>query len=164
MRYLTPSLRRPARAALGLALAALGLLPSASSATNDSAMSTPAYRNPALPVEERVADLLGRMTLEEKVGQIMMWDARSEDLSFIATRNGLDPPHPRRENQPGAGSRRAKPPGIPLLVARTHPRPLVLERCTIFPTQLALAASWDAGLIEKVGRVTAEEMAPTGVH
>ena len=41
------------------------------------------YRNPSLTVEERVADLLGRMTLEEKVGQIMLWDARPEDLSFI---------------------------------------------------------------------------------
>lgn len=28
------------------------------------------YQNPQLPVEERVDDLLGRMTLEEKIGQI----------------------------------------------------------------------------------------------
>ena len=28
------------------------------------------YKNPSLPVEERVADLLDRMTLEEKVGQL----------------------------------------------------------------------------------------------
>ena len=44
---------------------------------------TPAYRNSTLSVEERVADLLGRMTLEEKIGQIMLWDARVEDLSFV---------------------------------------------------------------------------------
>jgi hypothetical protein len=30
----------------------------------------PEYRNPALPIEQRVADLLKRMTLEEKVGQL----------------------------------------------------------------------------------------------
>ena len=29
------------------------------------------YKNPELPTEERIADLLGRMTLEEKVGQMM---------------------------------------------------------------------------------------------
>ncbi len=43
------------------------------------------YRNPSPTVEERVDDLLGRMTIEEKVGQIMRWDARPADLSFIST-------------------------------------------------------------------------------
>lgn len=32
--------------------------------------SVPKYRNPKLAIEDRVADLLSRMTLEEKVGQI----------------------------------------------------------------------------------------------
>ena len=30
----------------------------------------PAYRNPALPVEKRLDDLLARMTLDEKIGQL----------------------------------------------------------------------------------------------
>ncbi|MCU1271791.1 MAG: glycoside hydrolase family 3 protein [Acidobacteriaceae bacterium] len=38
------------------------------SATNEN---TPKYRNPKLAIEDRVADLLSRMTLEEKVGQIV---------------------------------------------------------------------------------------------
>jgi hypothetical protein len=35
---------------------------------------------------------------------------------------------------------------------------------TIFPTQLAMAASWNTDLLEQVGRVTAEEVVPTGIH
>lgn len=41
------------------------------------------YKNPELPAEERIADLLGRMTLEEKVGQMMQLDARSGDLDDL---------------------------------------------------------------------------------
>ena len=40
-------------------------------------IATAPYRNPKLPVSQRVADLLGRMTLEEKVGQLrcaLAWD------------------------------------------------------------------------------------------
>jgi hypothetical protein len=48
-------------AALGFVFAALSLLPPASSASAEP--TTPGYRNPALAVDERVADLLGRMTL-----------------------------------------------------------------------------------------------------
>ena len=44
-----------------------------------SPKSIPAYRDSSLTVEERVADLLGRMTLEEKIGQLMLWDGREED-------------------------------------------------------------------------------------
>jgi len=35
-----------------------------------SEKKAPAYKNPAEPVEERVADLLSRMTLEQKVSQM----------------------------------------------------------------------------------------------
>ncbi len=131
-----------------------------------SPIATPAYRNPNLTVEERVADLLGRMTLEEKVGQLMLWDARSEDLSFINT------------HQPGSilhilGAKISRAMdlaaqnrlGIPLLVGEDgiHGHSF-WKGATIFPTQLGLAASWNPELLEQVGRVTAEEMAPTGIH
>jgi len=47
----------------------------ATAATSESKISpsenTPPYRNPNLAIEDRVADLLSRMTLEEKVEQIM---------------------------------------------------------------------------------------------
>lgn len=41
----------------------------------------PAYRNPALPVAERVADLLRRMTVEEKAAQMMcVWQRKAKML------------------------------------------------------------------------------------
>src|SRR5665647_228590 len=36
----------------------------------------PPYRDPALAVEDRVADLVGRMTLEEKVGQMLQLNSQ----------------------------------------------------------------------------------------
>jgi beta-glucosidase len=42
------------------------------------------YRNPGLPVAERVADLLARMTLEEKVGQL------SQTMGRFVWRNSAD--------------------------------------------------------------------------
>ena len=35
---------------------------------------------------------------------------------------------------------------------------------TIFGTQLAMACSWDASLVEASARITASEMAATGMH
>src|SRR5450631_4456077 len=44
-----------------------------------AAPAPPPYKNPAFPVEERVEDLLKRMTLEEKVAQMCsIWDGKSE--------------------------------------------------------------------------------------
>lgn len=124
------------------------------------------YRNPALTVEERVADLLGRMTLEEKVGQLMLWDARGDDLSFINTYHAGSILHILGEKVGRAMALAAQTRlGIPLLVGEDgiHGHSF-WKGATIFPTQLALAACWNPALIEQVGRVTAEEMAPTGIH
>jgi beta-glucosidase len=134
--------------------------------TAQSSTGVPPYRNPALSVDERVADLVSRMTLEEKVGQLLMLDARGEDLSFVNTR------------QPGAllhilGAKIGRAMelaaknrlGIPLLIGEDgiHGHSF-WKGANIFPTQLAMAASWSPELLERMGRVTAEEMAPTGIH
>jgi len=127
---------------------------------------TPAYRTPSLSVEERVTDLLGRMTLEEKVGQLIMWNGQHNDLSFITTRHAGSILHIWGEKLADAMDLAAQSRlGIPLLVGEDaiHGHSF-WKGATIFPTQLAMAASWNPELLEQVGRVTAEEVVPTGIH
>ncbi len=125
-----------------------------------------AYRDPSLSVEERVADLLGRMTLEEKVGQLIMWNAQPDDLSFINTRQPGSVLHVLGEKLDRVMTLAAQNRlGIPLLVGEDaiHGHSF-WKGATIFPTQLALACSWNPALLERVARVTAEEVVPTGIH
>jgi len=129
-------------------------------------MPTPAYRNPRLTVDKRVDDLVSRMTLEEKVGQLMMLDARGEDLSFINTRQPGSLLHILGAKIDRAMDLAAKNRlAIPLLIGEDgiHGHSF-WKGATIFPTQLGLASSWNPELLEQVGRVTAEEMTPTGIH
>ncbi len=144
----------------------LAVLLVAVGASAQTDVPTPPYRSPALSVDARVADLLSRMTLEEKIGQLMLWDARGEDLSFINTRHAGSLLHILGAKINRAMDLAAKERlGIPLLIGEDgiHGHSF-WKGATIFPTQLALAASWNPELLEQVGRVTAEEMAPTGIH
>lgn len=124
------------------------------------------YRDTRLSVEERVADLLGRMTLEEKIGQIMLYDGTSQTFSFIEQFNAGSVLHVLAENVGeviGLASKTRL--GIPVLIGEDciHGHSF-WKGATIFPTQLGLAGSWNVELIEKVARVTAEEIVPTGIH
>jgi len=128
--------------------------------------ATPPYLDPALSVEERVDDLVSRMTLEEKVGQLLMLDARAEDLSFINTRQPGALLHILGGKIDHAMDLAAKNRlAIPLLIGEDgiHGHSFWKD-ANIFPTQLAMAASWSPELLQRMGRVTAEEMAPTGIH
>lgn len=40
----------------------------------------PRYKDPSVPVEERVTDLLGRMTLEEKMSQLIQGEIKTVSL------------------------------------------------------------------------------------
>jgi beta-glucosidase len=124
------------------------------------------YRDPSLTVEERVDDLLGRMTLAEKVGQMLQLDSRGDLKEVVTTRLAGSILHtsPRRLLEAmdlTAKTRLA----IPLLVAEDciHGHGF-WPGATVFPTQLAMAATWDTGLIERVARVTAVEVSATGIH
>ena len=58
--------------------------------TPETTVETLPYKNPDLPASERIADLLSRMTLEEKVGQMMQLDARGGDERIEGTRALFD--------------------------------------------------------------------------
>ncbi|MFT4157379.1 MAG: glycoside hydrolase family 3 N-terminal domain-containing protein, partial [Microbacterium sp.] len=130
-------------------------------------MSAPMpYQNPSLAISARVADLVARMTTEEKIGQMMQLDARGDlDDMVLNTHVGsilhTSPERIVRAQELTAQTRL----GIPLLVGEDaiHGHSF-WEGATIFPTQLGLAASWDRNLLERVARATAVEVSATGVH
>ena len=135
--------------------------------TTENTVNLP-YKNPELPTEERIADLLGRMTLEEKVGQMMQLDARSGDLDDLIV------------NKHVGSILHTSPSDLPKAVETVNVKtrlgiPLVIgDDCihgysfwpgaTIFPEQLGMATTWDSEKVQAVGRATAEEVSTTGVH
>lgn len=130
--------------------------------------ATMPYKNPDLPVEERIADLLGRMTLEEKVGQMMQLDARSADLDeLIVNKHVGSVLHTRPEDLPRvveAVDTKTRL-NIPVLIGDDCIHGYSFwPGATIFPEQLGMAVSWDPEKVQAAGRATAEEVSATGVH
>ncbi|HEY0186237.1 MAG TPA: glycoside hydrolase family 3 N-terminal domain-containing protein [Cellulomonas sp.] len=124
------------------------------------------YRDPALPVPDRVRDLIGRMTLPEKVGQMLQLNAKPGVRDLIEEMHAgsilhASPERLREANALTAQTRLQ----IPLLVAEDciHGHSFKLG-ATIYPTQLGMAATWDAALVRRVARATAVEVAATGTH
>ncbi|MEV6262782.1 glycoside hydrolase family 3 N-terminal domain-containing protein [Streptomyces sp. NPDC051784] len=124
------------------------------------------YLDPALPVAERVADLLDRMTLPEKVGQMLQLNAKEGVRHFVEDLHVGSILHasPERVLEAAELTDRSRL-RIPLLVAEDciHGHSF-WEGATIYPTQLGMAATWDAELVERIARATAVEVAATGVH
>lgn len=147
-----------------------------------AAATLPARQSPvAVPAAEarRVADLLGRMTLDEKIGQMTQPDqqflkdpADVESLAFGSLLSGgdSDPPTNSREDwramyerlQGRALQSRLK---IPLLygVDAVHGHSNVLG-AVIFPHNINLGATRNAKLVEEIGRLTAKEVRATGIN
>lgn len=129
-------------------------------------MNTPDYLNPSLSTRERVQDLVGRMTLPEKVGQMMQLHANNGVESPIRDFHVGSMLHMSPANLVKAGELAQQTRlRIPILIGEDciHGHSF-FKGATIYPTQLGLAASFDADLLERIGRATAVEVAPTGVH
>jgi beta-glucosidase len=124
------------------------------------------FRDPSLTVEERLDDLVGRMTLPEKVGQMLQLDARGDLTDIVHGKLAGSILHASPEDLPRAMALAEQTRlGIPLLTADDciHGHSF-WPGATIFPTQLGMACSWDPDLVEQAARATAVEVAATGVH
>ena len=146
-----------------------------------------AYRNRELPVEERVADLLGRMTLEEKIAQLYCVGRAVELTDILLDEAGEILPGKMAELfrhgicQLGRPAQRRSPRstveltnaiqrflaletrlGIPALFNEEGVHGLMATGSTSFPQAIALASSWDEQLLEEVYTAVAREARARG--
>jgi beta-glucosidase len=141
-------------------------------------LPAPIYNDSSQPIEARVEDLLARMTMDEKIGQMTQVENESIQPGDITTYyigsilNGGGGA-PADNNPKGwadmvkgfeteAMATRLK---IPLIygVDATHGNGH-LYGATIFPQEIGMAATNNPALIEKIGAATAEELLATGFH
>jgi beta-glucosidase len=180
-----PCRRRPPGQSRARALSALlaltaGLFAASAGGRSGSVAraADPPYLDPTQPVPVRVADLLSRMTLAEKVGQLTQAErgAVTGDPSLVATwrlgsllSGGGSVPSP---NTPQAwadmvdrfqAAALTTPLRIPLLygVDSVHGHGN-LAGATVFPHNVGLGATADPALVEEVERVAAAETRATG--
>jgi beta-glucosidase len=153
----------------------------AAAATAPAATPTPGpalYLDSAQPVEARVADLLGRMTLAEKIGQmtqatkdiILPGDINRYGIGSILSGGGGYPADNSISGWNGmVGSYQAEALttrlAIPLLYGIDAVHGLGhLHGATVFPQNIGLGAANDVELMREIGRATAEEMLAAGVN
>ncbi|KAI1815931.1 glycoside hydrolase family 3 protein [Poronia punctata] len=145
---------------------------------------TPVYKDANAPVESRVADLLSRMTIEEKTSQLIQGDLRNwfdiDDFTFNQT--GLEFNMQYRASQFYVGvpipwnelSRGIKKGqdylvqnttlGIPAFVQTEGIHGFLIPNATIFNSPIAHACSFNPALVRKMGEVIAKESRALGVN
>jgi beta-glucosidase len=154
----------------------LALLPAQSASATQE---TKRYLDASRPVSVRVADLLARMTLPEKIGQMTQAErgAVAGDPSLIAKwglgsvlSGGGSTPTP---NTPAAwvemvnrfqGQALSTRLGIPLIygIDAVHGHGNVYG-ATVFPHNVGLGSTRDPALVERIGRANAAEVRATGI-
>ncbi|MEO3820813.1 glycoside hydrolase family 3 N-terminal domain-containing protein [Plantactinospora sp. B24E8] len=136
------------------------------------------YQDPGRAVPDRVDDLLARMTLDEKIGQMTQGERASVTPADITTyrlgsvlSGGGSAPTPNTATSWAEMYDRfqnaalATPLGIPMIYGSdaVHGHNNVVG-ATIFPHNIGLGATRDPELVRRIGRATAEEVAGTGVN
>lgn len=143
------------------------------------------YKDPHRPVDERVEDLLARMTLEEKVAQL-----GSAWVFEVAPGNRFSREHAERRLQHGigqitrvAGASDARPReaaalanqlqrylvertrlGIPAIVHEECCAGLMARGATLFPQMIGLASTWEPELATRMAERIRQQMRALGAH
>jgi beta-glucosidase len=135
------------------------------------------YKDPSLPVATRVNDLMGRMSLDEKLGQMTQAERGSISNAQITQfrigsvlSGGGSAPSPNTATSWAnmydgfQNAALATPLAIPLIygVDAVHGHNNV-SGATIFPHNIGLGATRDPALVQNIGRATAEEVSGTGI-
>ncbi|KAI2633460.1 glycoside hydrolase superfamily [Xylaria nigripes] len=146
--------------------------------------SSPVYKDPHAAVENRVADLLSRMTIEEKTSQLVQGDIRNwlDIDTFTYNQTGLEFSMEYRAGQFYVGvpipwtklSEGIKKGqdylmnntrlGIPAFVQTEGIHGFLIPNATIFNSPIAQACSFNPGLVEKMGKAIAQEARALGVN
>ena len=145
----------------------------------------PVYRDAARPVAERVADLLGRMTPEEKAAQLgSAWIFQlMDEQGFSAERTATVAPHGLGEVtrlcgasslSPGEAARVANAIqtylveetrlGIPAIVHEEICSGLMARGTTVFPQAIGLASTWEPELAYALADAVRAQMRAIGAH
>jgi len=126
--------------------------PALSIAQNASGSDIALYKNPSLPVERRVQDLLGRMTLQEKVAMLSGYDwmqsVPNERLGIPSIKMADGPIGIRSWSGPSSESN--------AMSAKLK------VTTTAFPAGVAMAATWDTELLQSEGRAIGQEVKAFG--
>jgi len=141
------------------------------------------YKDKSVPVEERIADLISRMTLEEKARQIDQYSAT--DITYEDPETGLvkadyDKLKMMGDNPYGVVQLRESNArvyndiqryaientrlGIPILCCEESLHGYCKEGATVFPQQIALGCTFDPILGEKMGAAIAREARACGIQ
>lgn len=124
----------------------------------------PIYLDSSRPINERVEDLLGRMTLDEKVGQMCQYSGFSDGYEALVKEGRvgsfLNVTGAENTNKVQRIAVEHSRMGIPLIFGLD----VIHGYSTIFPIPLALASTWDPNMVRKVASVAALEAASEGIH
>ena len=177
IRSIAPGFARSRARGAALTIVIAGLVSTALLAPATAAAQGLPYQDPTLPIATRVADLLGRMTLDDKLGQMTQAERASVTPAQITQfrlgsvlSGGGSAPSPNTATSWAnmydgfQNAALATPLKIPIIygVDAVHGHNNV-SGATIFPHNIGLGATRDPALVQNIGRATAEEVSGTGI-